>query len=174
MCLIIDANSLSKVFKSTDRQHSEFQPVLAWIIDGNGKIIIGGSKIKQELLGKIQWFRPMLMQLLRVNKVVMIDDDSVDIIENRIKRQVNDPDFDDPHLLALIIKSKTKIVCSQDKRAYPYIGNKSLYPKGSKIPAIYSGRNNRNLLIDANICKCCTPKVPLNKAQTKILRGIVS
>ena len=163
MCLIIDTNTLSKVFKKSNKDHGSFQAVLNWIIDGNGKIIIGGTTFKNELTGNIKWFLPLLSQLAKVNKVVIISDLKVNEEERKIRQQIVDPDFDDPHIIALILKSKTKLVCTQDKRSYKYINDKTLYPKRSKTPAIYSGKANKNLLCDSNICACCKPNTTLPK-----------
>ena len=74
MCIVIDTNTLSKVFRSDDKKHPEFEPVLKWIIENNGKMIVGGTDFNRELFGKIDWFRKLFIQLKDLNKVVVISD----------------------------------------------------------------------------------------------------
>lgn len=169
MCLIVDTNCLSKVFKQSNKDHSSFAPVLAWILNGNGKLIIGGNTFKREILGEISWFRGLLIQLTKAQKVVTIEDSKVDLLEEKIRNQIKDADFDDPHIVALAVSSKTKIVCTQDKRSLPHLCNKDVFPKRQSPPAIYSSPKNQNLLCDSNICACCQPKVRLNKRTARAL-----
>lgn len=169
MCIIIDTNTAPKVFKSTDHFHADFEPVLEWITSGNGKIILGGTKFDSELTSRMTWFRRILVLLDSINKVAWINNQKVDKIESEIRALEPNPDFDDPHLIALIIASKTKLVCTQDKRAIPYINRREFYPKHCKTPSIYTSKKNRDLLRDENICKCCQPKESLSKKQSKAL-----
>ncbi|MDD2918501.1 hypothetical protein [Rhodoferax sp.] len=169
MCIIIDTNTLSKVFKTTDKKHSEFKPVLDWIKDGNGKIIVGGTTFNNEILVKVQWFVKAYQLLRQCGKVVEIDMRKVDKQEAWLKKQITDDDFDDPHIVALIGISGCKLVCTGDARSFPYIQNKKLYPKGKVPPSIYTKASNKQLLCDSNLAPCCLPKLKLSKTTKQTL-----
>ena len=79
MCIVIDTNTLSKVFKNTDKKHSDFKPVLEWIKEGNGKIIVGGTTFNNELFEEVQWFIKAYRLLRQYNKVVEIDKKKVEL-----------------------------------------------------------------------------------------------
>jgi predicted nucleic acid-binding protein len=170
MCIVVDTNTLSNVFKREDKKHTNFKPVLDWILEGNGKLIVGGSKFNDELFKEIAWFRKLFLQLVDLNKVVRIDNKKVDIRQAALEQLLKHRDFDDPHLLALIAESKCRVLCTGDKRAFPFIQDRNLYPKRVTPPAIYSARNNADLLCNKNLADCCLPKVKLKKRDTaKIL-----
>jgi hypothetical protein len=163
MCIVIDTNTLSKVFKASDKKHLEFKPVLDWIVEGNGKIVIGGSKFHDELFTNIGWFRKLFLLLKGLNKVVVVDAHTVDAHQKAIEAKKIHKHFDDPHLVALLAISKCRVICTNDARAIPFIQNRMLYPKRAPLPSIYSQRGNANLLCDKNIAGCCMPKVKLTK-----------
>jgi len=155
MCLIVDTNCLSHVFNINDEKHSEFEPVFNWINNGNGKLIIGGTKYFEELL-KVIKILDFIVELSRKGKVVYIDNSKVDSKQKEIENKINDKDFDDQHLIALLIVSGCKIICSLDKRAFKYFKDKNFFPKNK--PKIYSGKKNKKLLISSNIIPICKSK----------------
>jgi predicted nucleic acid-binding protein len=146
MCIIIDTNTLSKVFKSSDKEHLKFKPVLDWILSGNGKIIVGGTKFDEEIFEKISWFRKLFIILKDLNKVVIIDLKKVDAYQALVEKKRKHRDFDDPHLIALLATSNCRVLCTGDSRAFPFIRDRDLYPKRKTPPAIYSNEKNSNLL----------------------------
>lgn len=163
MCIVIDTNTLTKVFKHSDAKHADFQPVFDWIINGNGKMVIGGSTYRNENFERMKWFAPLLINMRYVGKVVEIPDDTVDKEESRIKSLNLHHDFDDPHIVALLTTSRCKLICTTDKRAFPYLQNRNLYPRRTKIPAIYQNSKNSNLLCDAYVARCCRPLIKSRK-----------
>ena len=44
MCLVIDANSIGKVFDKRNAAHGRFKPVYLWVMNGDGSVIFGGSR----------------------------------------------------------------------------------------------------------------------------------
>lgn len=165
MCLIIDVNTLSKVFDKSDVNHDAYRPVLSWIIEGRGKVVCGGSKYWEELK-KVNKYLRVINQLNTARKVVKLPDGDVDEMMERLKGVCTDKDFDDPHIVALAIVSKVKIVCSEDERSYPYLTNKKWYPKGQGVPKIYrrsSSRSAKEMLSDKNIADICLPCEKLKK-----------
>ncbi|MBF0343776.1 MAG: hypothetical protein HQL06_06050 [Nitrospirae bacterium] len=160
MCIVIDTNNLSCVFKKENREHADFEPVYRWIISGKGKIVYGGTTYEREL-EETPTIRKLFLRFSIYNKVVVVDKAAVDSKEAEYKRHVNS-DFDDPHLVAIVAVSGVRLVCTNDKRAIPFLTNKEFYGKGKK-PKIYSTKKNEDLLCDKNITKCCKPASQLNK-----------
>jgi len=146
MLLIIDTCCLANVFNSDDQEHKNFEPVMTWIKKGKGQIVYGGTTYKKELSMAVRYFS-LLAELNRRGRVLQVDDDLVDQEEKCVKGKEANKDFDDPHLIAIVIVSGCKVICTNDKRAHRFIKKKNLYPKGFKRPAIYSNKRNSNLLI---------------------------
>jgi hypothetical protein len=161
MCIVLDINCFPSVFKEDTENHQEFKPVKNWIIEGKGKIVYGGTKYFEELAKLPQYVR-FINSLKRAGKVVTIDDKKVDNKQQELSRFEN-KDFDDPHIVAILIVSGCCLVCSSDRRAYPFFKNNEWYPKGRNIPKIYSGSQNQDLLCDRNIAELCQPTQKLPK-----------
>jgi predicted nucleic acid-binding protein len=164
MCLIVDVNALSCCFDKSDLNHDQFEPVLDWVLRGRGKIVYGGSKYKSEIKKAHKYLR-ILRSLDQAGKIVKVDDHSVDEQMSIVARANKDPDFDDPHLIAIVIVSGCRIVCTNDRRALRFLKNKDFYPGATKRPKIYTSRKNTGLLKDSNIADACRPCIRLNKEQ---------
>lgn len=154
MCLIVDTCCFSNVFDPTNANHADFKPVLVWVTKGGGRVIYGGTKYKSELK-KSGRYLSLLVELSRRGRVVILDDKLVDAVEKVVRGKENNPDFDDPHLLALVIVSHCKVICTNDKRAHKFIKKSSLYPPGMSRPSIYSSKKNSDLLVKTNIVGKC-------------------
>jgi len=155
MCIIIDTNALSAVFNPADRSHPEFEPVSNWILAGKGKIVYGGTKYTHEL-GKMGKYLPFFVELQKKNKLVRVDDVRVDGREKEIKKMKQHSGFNDEHLIAIVIESGCRLVCTEDKASLPFIKDPVFYPKNCKRPKIYSGKKqNKELLADCNIAPIC-------------------
>ena len=155
MCIVIDTCTFASVFDSSSDKHSNFVPVLNWVRNGKGKIVYGGTKYKRELKLANKYFK-ILVEFKKTNKIVEIDDEQVDLEQQVLEDLLSHRDFDDAHLVSIIIVSGCKLICSEDKRAFPFLQNKDLYPKNINTPKIYSGRkSNRALLNDKNITSIC-------------------
>jgi hypothetical protein len=76
----------------------------------------------------------------------MVSDDAVDTKEKVLKRKFVHRDFNDHHIIAIIIVSRCNLVCSADRKSHPFLRKKELYPKHFKRPKIYSGSAHVNLL----------------------------
>ncbi len=161
MCIIIDTNCFSSVFSRTSASHSEFAPVLEWILCGHGKAVFGGSKYRQEL-NSAKHYLKIFRLLDTFNRLIKVDDNKVDAEQTRVEGIITHPDFDDPHLAAIVIVSRCKLICSVDTRSIPHITNRVLYNKQS-VPKYYTGLRNRSLLCDKNIPQKyfpCTKNAP--------------
>ena len=177
MAIIIDTNTFAEVFIRTSKDHHEFAPVLEWLLNGKGSAVYGGSTYLKELK-KAAKFIPVFRLLKETGKVIEGDSANIDDVEKSIKTTVNDPDFDDPHLAAIIIDTKCKILCTKDTRSLKFLKDKNIYPNGVSKPAYYTSCKNSNLLCDKYIHDLHKPLLKLpkktaNKVALKISKIIL-
>lgn len=154
MCIIIDTNTFASVFDSNSEEHGEFRPVLNWIRNGKGKIVFGGTTYRNELR-RARKYLAVISEFKKARKIVEVSNNEIDREQRRIESLITHRDFDDPHLVAIVSVSRCKLICSNDKRAYPFIKEASLYPRAGMRPRIYSSSNNSDLLCDHYIADCC-------------------
>ena len=154
MCLVIDICCFGDVFNKNSKNHEKFKPVCDWVTSGKGRVIYGGDKYKKEI-GKVKSYISILAEFNRRGLIIKLDDDAVNSIEKQIESKETDPDFDDPHIIAIVIESGCKIVCTSDKRSHKFIKKKKLYPKHFCRPAIYTDKRNKSMLSDLNITQKC-------------------
>lgn len=170
MCIIIDSCVLPKVFKEADKKHSIYRPVCEWIVNGNGTLVYGGKKFEEELFNDHKWFIRFLRLLQESGKAFRADGTKVDRRQEIVEAMVANPDFDDPHLIALLGVTGCQLICTGDARAEKFILDKKLYPKGSTVPAIYkNAKKHAKLLCTENIGKCCQGAHKLNKSNKAAL-----
>lgn len=167
MCIVIDTNTLSRVFESTDIEHDEFKPVLDWIRHGKGQIVYGGTKYIHEIKSK---YLRLFVLYRDQRKAISISSLQVDAEEGLVAAKIQHQDFDDQHLVSLLRVSGCRLICSKDKRAFPFFTHKSFFNPAFKRPKIYSGKRNRQLLNDLNIADICKPCHPTTKEQKMALR----
>jgi hypothetical protein len=165
MCIVVDANCLAPVFKKFSMNHAEFKPVIDWVVDGTGKIVFGGTKYENELRG----YLGILAELSRVQKTVKISDEKVDDKAAWAAKQIKHKDFDDPHIVALLMVSGCRLICSLDERSHPYLKHKVFFNPASKRPKIYTDSKRAHLLMDKNIAEVCGPRSKLTVKQKENL-----
>lgn len=154
MCVVVDTNAFGRVFDITNVEHGDFRPVYEWIIKGKGKLIVGGSKYKTEILGRSKNNIQLASRLDKARKVCFLNDDEVDTVMSTLEAQKTHRDFDDPHILAMCIVSRCLVVCTGDSRSHKFLKMKSLYPKNQRRPGIYSGKDNADLLTNDALLPC--------------------
>jgi hypothetical protein len=164
MCIIIDTNTLSSVFDSKSVHHKDFLPIKEWIIKKKGKIIFGGTKLRKETPQK---YIALYNQLSIVRKIVRIDDKIVDDEVDRVSKMVSHPDFDDPHIVALLRVSGCKLVCTNEHRAIRFFRHDLFFSPAKNKPRIYKSSRNSSLISDSRtaLCPCCNPQVVLTKKE---------
>ena len=128
MCIIIDTNTFASVFNEQCREHKKFVPVYKWIRFGKGRVVYGGTTYKNELRQAPRYWG-VFIELRKQGKAQPVDDDKVDQRQAELEAMVHRKDFDDAHIIAIVTVSGCRLVCSDDMRAYPFIQDKSLYPK---------------------------------------------
>lgn len=143
--IILETNCFSHVFNKSDQHHEEFEPVYDWLHDRRGVLVYGGNKYKTELIRSKVYLR-LFNRLKNQGLVFCVDDTKVNSEEARIRALIPIPDFDDPHLPAIVIVSGCRVICSVDKRCFPYLKDKNIYPKAGMRPKFYSQKQNKKLL----------------------------
>lgn len=168
MCVIVDTNTFGPVFNEQNEKHAEFKPVLDWVLHGKGKFVIGGSKYMGELKKASKYLKFFsVLATYKTNKIITLKDADVDKEQERIEKMITDPDFDDPHLPAMVIVSKCQIICSVDTRSVKFVTDSQLYPKCIKVPCYYTGSRNKDLLCDKYVDDRYKPlqKIPKTQAE---------
>jgi hypothetical protein len=114
-------------------------------------MIYGGTKYRTEL-GQAHRFVGIIAELARTGKTIQIPDDAVDVTASALKARVTDPEFDDEHLVALVIVSRCFVVCTTDHVAISYLKRRDMY-SGYNVrrPKIYSSYRNRDLCCDRHL-----------------------
>jgi hypothetical protein len=154
--MLIDANLVAVIFNKNNERHVVYKPVLEWFVVGRAKIVIGGGRYyRNEIKERLSSYIPILTELSRLNKTHRFSDKTVDDLTARIKSLESKPDFDDPHIEALLSVSKAKIFCSEDERSFQFVKDRRFYPKWQETPKILSLKAHDaslELLNDENIC----------------------
>ena len=154
MCIVLDVNVFSEFFNESNSNYGDFEKLRKWVLSEHGKLIYGGSKYKQELTTAHSYLR-IMVGLERAGKLICLDDSEVDDLQEQVEKIEPSKKFDDPHLVAIIISSKCRIICTNDKRAIPYLKDQRFYKKPVLKPKVYSSDRNESLLIDKNIADVC-------------------
>lgn len=172
MCVVVDTNCLASVFDCKSENHPQFAPVLEWIIHGKGKLIYGGSKYIGELY-KAHKYIKIINELKKKGKAICVEKELVDREQERIEKEITDKDFDDPHLPAIVIVSKCKVICSCDTRSIKFVTLPQLYPKGIDVPKYYTSKRNIDLLSDKYIHNCYKPLNKCNKSEQESIEKLL-
>ena len=169
MCIVIDADVFSYVINPNSSNHGDFRPVKDWIVSGKGKLVYGGTKYAEEILGH-QGFRGFLVQMEHKGKTVNVACGSVDKVEVDLKQNIKGSGFNDYHIVAIILVSGCKLVCSNDQGLSNLISvcyNRVARPLMKRVskrvsirwpihrPIIYKKQTHRVHLCDQNIAACC-------------------
>ena len=88
MCMVIDANTIPCVFSKDNQTHSDFQPLLRWLLYGKAKMSLGGKLFTKEIMEKQSSYVPFLMELKKVNKIHFINNEQIVAKEDEIKKIV--------------------------------------------------------------------------------------
>ena len=163
MCIVVDINCLPAVLNKKHATHAEFKSVSDWILTGKGKLVYGGSKYKEELKRARRYLR-LVLTLGKKKKTVTVPDREVDHKQDEIDKSFVHSRFNDSHLVAIIVVSKCRLLCSADSEALPFLKKKQFYARNVNRPKIYSSRKNADLLRDKNIADICKPCKKANKS----------
>jgi uncharacterized membrane protein len=145
MCIVIDSNTLAPVFNHKCCDHNDFRPIRDWIDRGDGFLVFGGTRYKQELKAAFRYLK-LVRQMKDAGRAVAINDDLVDAEENRIRSKLAGTICNDQHIIALLAVSWCTLFCSVDSHSYTYIKDRSLYPPKMHRVRIYRSARNSSLL----------------------------
>lgn len=157
MCLVIDANCFARVFDKSNKDHTRFAPVWKWINDGKGRMIYGGTKYANELRAASK-FLPIVAELEKKGKTVRISNNLVDAIAAKLKATFDDASFNDEHLVALVIASRCRVVCTDDKIAISFLRRNDVFAgqAGAERPSVYRGhKSHAKLCCDRHLVAIC-------------------
>ena len=127
-----------------------------WVNSGKGRIIYGGEHYNRELRAT-NHYHGILTEMRRSRKAEEINGDSVDNVEREIINIINNENCDDTHIIAIVIVSRCRLICSKDKNSYIFLKDKSLYPNGCPIPKIYGSKTPKIILQNKDIVNHCGP-----------------
>ncbi|MFM1955899.1 MAG: hypothetical protein RIR20_719 [Pseudomonadota bacterium] len=154
MAILIDVNTVSKVFNVSDAEHHKFKPVRDWVIDSKGKIIYGGKTYLKEI-SLLKKYNNLLTQLKIARKVIVFNSALVDSKEKQIKDMLKargisktDVRYNDSHIVAILAVTKCRLLCTADKHSHSFIKDASFYEKSTDRPKIYSDGKHSSLLLD--------------------------
>ena len=143
--IVLDTNSFPSVFDPNCSDNVEFCYVLRWVLkQEHACFVYGGTKYKCELR-KMTKYLKLVGEFKKRGKIAEINTQLIDGYADLLKEICTDVAFDDEHIVAILNISGCKLVCTKDIQAMPYIKKKDFY-SDMKIPQIYSGAGNKNLL----------------------------
>jgi predicted nucleic acid-binding protein len=146
VCVIVDTNCFGSVLNTSAKDHKRFVPVYEWLMYGKGgRLVYGGTKYKKELDFRKKGYKRLILEIQRKGRLVSVNDAAVDKLAATVKAKVDDGDFDDEHLVAIVGVSKCCVVVSLDRRADPFFKRRDLYPDGVHPPKIYRNAKSKKL-----------------------------
>jgi hypothetical protein len=155
VCLVVDTCCFAMVFNERNQHHAKFKPIFEWVRFGNGKVIYGGSKYSRELADA--GYLGVVLELNKQRRAVPLSHGKVDEIGALLKKSFPETRFDDEHLVAMVIVSKCRIVCTVDKIAMSYLRCPDVFRQHRvERPRIYRGdKRNQELCCVHNIVEVC-------------------
>lgn len=154
MCVVIDPPLFIPMFKTTDPKHNDFVDLKNWVHTGKGKFVFGGDEYMKQLK-KVGSILGYLKELRKIGKIVNVSSVEVNAAAQFAIQQVGTTDFDDAHLVAIVSVSRCRVVAVDDPRSHRFLKSKKLYLNNVKLPKLYTGAKNRNILSAQNIALCC-------------------
>lgn len=143
--LLLDVNAISCSLDEGNADHARFAPVREFLIDRFGRFAVGGTKYLQEL-GRLTRYLALIDELEKRGQVHRVSSDLVDKEESRISDLEDSADFDDPHIIALVIVARVSVVATADTRSDRFIVSAKFYPSKFRRPRIYHDARHKSLL----------------------------
>lgn len=170
--VILDTNCFSHVFNLRDEKHDDFSDFLNWLCFGTGYLVYGGSKYINEL-AKSKRYLKIFRILHQFNKAFVYNRSLVDEAMKHISDLVKNQDFDDPHLAAIVVVTKSRVICSVDERSFPYLKRKDIYPADIECPKIYTGNRCASLLSKKYVGGLSRLNKPTSRAMLSHIEKVV-
>ena len=154
MQIIIDASFFAK-FINNKQEHG---PVYKCVCTGKGRVVIGGKKYGKELEDYPKFLK-LIVEWDILRKVVKLDKVIVDKNEVILESIIEGKDFDDHHILSMVIHSGTEVVCALDNgiprlidACYSDTGRRMIKKyccnlRKLKRPGVYKGKQHLAMLV---------------------------
>lgn len=155
MCAILDNSARDEVFGDTPTERGRV--FHAWLNEGRGRLVIGGTKLRNELGGSNGQqpgsanFRKWLPAAIRRGRLAQWDDKAVDNAASVLEEQ-GVCQSDDPHVVALAQASGARLLYTVDRALQEDFTNPVIiaHPRGKIYPTagyrdFLNDRRNRNL-----------------------------
>lgn len=147
MCVIVDANIASLVFRHPP--HENFAPVFAWLHDPDkdGRLVYGGGLARE--LSKLAAARRYLRALDQAGRAARVPDEETASEEQRLL-QGGLCTSNDPHVIALARRGGARTLCSLDRDLHSDFTNPRLIsrPRGH----VYQKPTHAHLLRHTRAC----------------------
>ncbi len=124
MCVIVDANLASLVFKTQPSNH--YAPVITWLTKKDGLLVYGGQLARE--LGKVEVARRFLVTLQRAGRAKLIPDPELEK-EESVVHATGLCQSNDAHVIALARVSGARTLCSRDAALHQDFKNAQLIAK---------------------------------------------
>ena len=154
VCAILDNSTRDEVFGNTPTDRG--QVFYEWINQGYGRLVIGGTQLRDELGGNNEQpgsvnFRRWLPTAIRLGRVAQPNDDTVvDAAAKALKTQ-GICQSNDPHVLALAQHTGAQLLYTNDQALQRDFGNRAIiggiggkvYPNTDYREFLNNRRNRR-------------------------------
>jgi hypothetical protein len=161
MCLVIDTDCFALVFEPSTKGHQKYAPVLAWITEGRGRMIYGGTKYNSEL-ARATRILGIVKELSTQRRTVQLPNAIVDPIAGALKVKFPEEKFNDEHIVALVIASQCCVVCTHDKTAMSYLKCLDVFSDyaGVERPKIFNGhKTHKKMCCDQHLVRICREQI---------------
>lgn len=143
--VVVDTDSLSKVFDKANKEYKEYEPLHKSIIEQKRSVIMyGGTKYMNELKRARKFLR-LFVELGKSGMASMLNVQAVDNEEEKIIGLASDSKFNDHHIIAIVVVGRCNIICSSDTNSHGHYKNSLYYPKHLR-PKIYNGLSSSGIL----------------------------
>lgn len=167
MCTVIDADTFSYFCNPDSSMYSDFQPVRDWIENSSCKIVYGGKYYENHLENHHRFLRYLTEQEHK-GKTESLDNDEVDRVTDAIKENFTGTGFNDHHIVAIVLISRCKLLCSRDDGlknlidiCYSSSGStiikSQLQIRNLRKPSIYRSRGSVATIRRRTFCDNCGP-----------------
>ena len=155
MCAIVDASVKGELKAGGSPAGVEF---LRWLLFGNGIMVLGGTKLRKELCAKpiVPHDSRLIEELKRAGVLRECNDARVDSLADRLHEE-GSCKSDDPHIIALAIISRARLLFSNDSDLHKDFRDKNLVddPRGSVYSTISDRQfkpHHKDLLENPDLC----------------------
>ena len=155
MCAIVDASVKGELKAGGSPAGNAF---LRWLLSGNGIMVLGGTKLREELYAQPASLRDsrLIRELKRAAVLREYNDAQIDSLAYRLHKE-GACKSDDHHVIALAIISRARLLFSNDPDLHADFRDKNLVddPRGSVYSTLREKRfkqHHKDLLANPDLC----------------------